>query len=442
MALPDDIAVRLTGLSKKYRLFDNPRQRLKEALDPRGHLYHKDFWALRDINLTIPRGHTIGILGRNGSGKSTLLQIITSVLQPSAGTLEVNGRIAALLELGAGFDPDFTGRDNVRQYGRIQGLDPAEIETRLPKIEEFAGIGEFFDREVKTYSSGMFARLAFAAAINVDPDILILDEILAVGDVRFQQRCYERIMRIQESGKTVLMVSHSIESIIDHCDSAILLEQGRLLTSGAPKAVADHYRELMFEETVRQLGAVRSSPVQRARIAEATSDAMPQLAAELFADNETGDRFPLRAGYNPAETQWGDEGDVLDYRIELDGVACNADVFEAGTTIRLYVLVRSEAWHAELHFGVAFRRTDGLFIYGSNTEMRPEAFRRWHRGDQVVFSCAFQLNIQGGHYFLDVGIFRFVQGETVRLRVRRNAIHLVVASTPCFDGIANIAVAD
>jgi lipopolysaccharide transport system ATP-binding protein len=440
MTPTNEIAIRLTGLSKKYRLFDNARQRLKEALDPRGRTYHQDFWALQDINLMIPKGHTVGILGRNGSGKSTLLQIVTSVLHPTAGTIEVNGRVAALLELGAGFDPEFTGRENVRQYGRIQGLAAAEIEARLPQIEQFAGIGEFFDREVKIYSSGMFARLAFAAAINVDPDILILDEILAVGDVRFQQRCYERIMRIQESGKTVLMVSHSIETIIDHCDSAILLDRGRLVMSGAPKAVADCYRELMFEETARQLGTKRSSSTQRVQRSEATTGELSPLAVEMLADEETVDRFPRRPGYNAGETQWGDDGDMLDYRIEVDGSASETNAFEAGATIRLYVLTRSPNWHAELHFGVAIRRTDGLFIYGCNTKMRPEAFRRWSSGDLVVFSSAYRLTIQGGHYFFDVGIFRDVQSETVRLRVRRNAIHLVVLSTPWFDGIADIAV--
>ena len=240
-------------MSKKYRLFDSPRARIKEALDPFNRKFHEDFWALRDVNFEVHKGQTLGVIGRNGSGKSTLLQLITSIVQPTSGTIETSGRIAALLELGAGFDPDFTGRQNVRQYATLLGLPAAEIEHRLPRVAAFAGIGEFFDREVKTYSSGMFARLAFAAAMNVDAEILILDEILAVGDAPFQRRCFEHIRNFQSSGKTVLMVSHSLEAIVDNCDAAILLEKGHLVRSGDPRDVVNYYQDLLFRENAKAI---------------------------------------------------------------------------------------------------------------------------------------------------------------------------------------------
>ena len=341
-------AVRVASLSKKYRLFDSPRQRLREALDLKGRTFHKEFWALRDVSFEIAKGQTVGIIGRNGSGKSTLLQVLTGVMPPTSGTVEVNGRIAALLQLGAGFDPSFTGRDNARQFGRLQGLTADEIEARIPEIEAFANIGEFFDREVRSYSSGMFARLAFAAAINVDPDILILDEILAVGDARFQQRCYERIQRLQDAGKTVLVVSHDIETIINQCDSAILIEKGQVAANGAPRDVADRYKELLFDEVVNELGVVRATAT-RSRPSRPAEGGSP-WAAELLASADGTDRFPHRPGYNPQETVYGDgDGQLLDYRIEVDGTEALTDHFLCGSVVRFHVLAQSRSWHCLLY---------------------------------------------------------------------------------------------
>jgi ABC-type polysaccharide/polyol phosphate transport system ATPase subunit len=244
-------SVSVRGLAKKYRLFDSPGQRLKEAINPFGRKYHREFWALQDITFDVPAGVTLGIIGRNGSGKSTLLQTICGVLRPTAGTVTVGGRIAALLELGAGFNPELTGRQNVMLNGVVQGYSRKEIAARLPHVEAFAEIGGFFDQPVKLYSSGMFVRLAFAAAINVDPDILIVDEALAVGDAMFQYKCYNKFHEFQESGKTILLVSHSTDSIVRHCDQALLLEGGRIAEAGQPKVVVNHYLDLLFSGTKR-----------------------------------------------------------------------------------------------------------------------------------------------------------------------------------------------
>jgi ABC-type polysaccharide/polyol phosphate transport system ATPase subunit len=242
----DSMAVSAKGLSKKYRLYGSPKERLLEALDPFRKKYHKEFWALQGVSFDVPKGLTLGIMGRNGSGKSTLLQIVSSVLRPTTGSVEVRGRVSALLELGAGFSPEFTGRENVLMQGRTFGYSASEMRSRLPVIQQFAEIGEFFDQPLKTYSSGMYARLAFAAAIYVDPDILIVDEALAVGDAKFQHKCYRKFLEFQSGGKTILFVSHDTNAIVEHCNRAMLLDHGRVLEQGEPKHVANCYHELLF----------------------------------------------------------------------------------------------------------------------------------------------------------------------------------------------------
>jgi len=212
--MQNDIAISVTHVSKKFRLFASPRERLVEALHPLRKQYHREFWALREVSFDVMKGEIIGVLGRNGSGKSTLLQIICEVMQATTGSVQVNGKISALLELGAGFNPEFSGRENVILNGAIMGFSRSEMIERMPAIEAFAEIGEHFDQPVKTYSSGMFVRVAFAAAIHVDPEILIIDEALSVGDAAFQHRCFQRIREFVEQGKTILFVSHSVDTML------------------------------------------------------------------------------------------------------------------------------------------------------------------------------------------------------------------------------------
>lgn len=240
------IAVCVNNVSKKFRLFNSPRERLFEVMHPFNKKYHKEFWALRGINFEVEKGKTVGIIGRNGSGKSTLLQIICSILKPTSGEVIVNGRISALLELGAGFNPEFTGRQNVLMKGMLMGFSAREMNKRLPDIEAFADIGEFMDQPVKIYSSGMFLRLAFAVAIHVDPDILIIDEALAVGDAKFQHKCYGKFLEFQEAGKTIIFVTHDTSAIVKHCDTAILLERGEIIEIGEPKVITNYYIDLLF----------------------------------------------------------------------------------------------------------------------------------------------------------------------------------------------------
>ena len=240
--------IQCENITKKYALYSRKVDRLLEAMRPGGRSYHKDFYALQGITFSMHKGECVGIVGKNGSGKSTLLKILTGVLTPTEGSVHVQGRVSALLELGAGFNPEYTGYENIYLNGSIMGYSREEMQRKLPEIIEFADIGDFINQPVKIYSSGMFVRLAFAVAISVDPEILIIDEALAVGDVFFQLKCYKKIEDFKKQGKTILFVSHDQSSIIKYCDRAILLDKGRMVCDGAPKEVIDEYKQILAVE--------------------------------------------------------------------------------------------------------------------------------------------------------------------------------------------------
>jgi lipopolysaccharide transport system ATP-binding protein len=250
------ISIHAKDVSKVYRLYNEPAGRLKEIIWRGRRSYHLDFWALKNISFKVKKGSTVGVIGRNGSGKSTLLQLIAGIVAPTSGEIEVSGRVSALLELGSGFDPEFTGRENVFMNGSILGLDRDEISMRFKDIEKFAGIGNFMDQPVKLYSSGMYVRLAFATAINVDPDIMLVDEALAVGDIVFQHRCMSKIREIQQKGKTIFFVSHDIGAVQKLCTEAVLLEKGEVLCNGDPEEVVQEYYKIIWnaQESYRHDG--------------------------------------------------------------------------------------------------------------------------------------------------------------------------------------------
>jgi ABC-type polysaccharide/polyol phosphate transport system ATPase subunit len=237
--------VELQNISKRYNIYERPVDRLKEIMWRNRRCYHREYWALRGIDLVVDPGMTTAILGPNGSGKSTLLQIIAGVIQPTTGTCRINGRLTAILELGAGFQPEYSGRENVLLSGMILGVPKEEMLKKMDAIAEFAEIGEFFDQPVKTYSSGMVVRLAFGAAINVEPQILLVDEALAVGDSRFQQKCVKKIEALQKSGVTIIFVSHDIGAVKRFCQQAVLLNGGRVLGKGPVEEIVPMYEELM-----------------------------------------------------------------------------------------------------------------------------------------------------------------------------------------------------
>lgn len=237
--------VELQNISKRYNIYERPADRLKEIVWRNRRCYHREYWALHRVDLTVEPGMTTAILGPNGSGKSTLLQIIAGVIQPTTGTCKINGRLTAILELGAGFQPEYTGRENVLLSGMILGVSKEEMLKKMDAIAEFAEIGEFFDQPVKTYSSGMVVRLAFGAAINVEPEILLVDEAMAVGDSRFQQKCVKRIEALQQGGATIIFVSHDTKAVKRFCQQAVLLNGGRVISQGGVDEVVSMYEELM-----------------------------------------------------------------------------------------------------------------------------------------------------------------------------------------------------
>jgi lipopolysaccharide transport system ATP-binding protein len=433
MTLPDDIAIQTVALSKKYRIFANARERLKEALDPWGRNFHQDFWALRDINLTVKKGHTVGILGRNGSGKSTLLQLITEVMRPTSGTVAVAGRVTALLELGAGFDPDFSGRENARQFGRLQGMSAREIETRLPDIEDFAGIGEFFDREVKTYSSGMFARLAFAAAINVNPDILILDEILAVGDARFQQKCFRRIQDMRANGCTILFVSHSTEQVLRLCDSAILLNQGRVSGSGATSDVVDAYHQILYGTAPLPDATL---PADRPAISEKTTEtALPGGAAE-FAKSLTS-ALLTREYYNPNENRLGSkEAEIFDILATANETAIRG-VLEGTERLTLWVKVRYEKLVQAPRIGWGIVTAEGIMVSGSNSVSRGVRLPDAEANQMAIYRIDVQLNLCGGEYFINLGVSTYDAPEWHFIDTRRAMLHFSVRNSESASGVTD-----
>lgn len=250
----DNVAISVQNISKCFFTYEKPRDRLKQAIMPRLQrwvgdettTYGKEFWALRDISFDVKRGETVGIVGRNGSGKSTLLQIICGTLAPTAGSIETQGRIAALLELGSGFNPEFTGRENIYLNGAVLGLTRDEVNERFDAIAGFADIGEFIDQPVKAYSSGMAVRLAFAVQAQVDPDILIVDEALSVGDARFQAKCFERLRQLKDNGTSILLVTHASEQVVTHCSRAILINDSKIELIGESRPVVNRYMDILF----------------------------------------------------------------------------------------------------------------------------------------------------------------------------------------------------
>jgi lipopolysaccharide transport system ATP-binding protein len=260
--MSSEIAIRINDLSKCYQIYDKPRHRLLQLLVGGRKQLFREFWALRNISFDVKRGETVAIIGRNGSGKSTLLQLLCGTLNPTSGSVETNGRVAALLELGAGFNPEFTGRENVHLNATILGLTPVQIEEKLPAIETFAEIGPFIDQPVKTYSSGMYVRLAFSVAVHTDPSILVVDEALSVGDARFQAKCLNHIKRMKEQGVSILFVSHDINAVRSLCDRSIWLDGGTVRRTGEVFPITAEYMEHIFND----------SSIEGARVAHQGAD--------------------------------------------------------------------------------------------------------------------------------------------------------------------------
>ncbi len=431
--------IQVEGLSKIYTIFNTPRDRFKQLIAPLVArilhrpltCYYSEFSALKDISFDVKPGETLGVIGRNGSGKSTLLQIICGTLMSTQGSVETRGRIGALLELGSGFNPEFTGRENVYLNGAILGLKQSEIDERFESIASFADIGEFINRPVKTYSSGMVVRLAFAVQAQIDPDILIVDEALAVGDARFQAKCFNRLQQLKAQGTSVLLVTHSAEQIVNHCDRALLLDEGKQLMIGEPRVAVNRYLDLLF-------GRERKTEIDSE---EGLHDNQAPIATVQTSNlSRVEDRFSERDYYNPNEYRWGD-GSVCITDFELLGATGeNSSIFESGSWIRLRIAIRFDLDVIFPILGVTIKTKEGVTIFGTNTiNVTDHNFSQEGRLDSsCVVSTDIHCLLTQGDYFISIGLAS-KDGEDVIPHDRRyDSIHFQVGPTQGVLGVVNL----
>lgn len=421
-------AIRVTGLSKCYHIYDRPTHRLLQSF-VRRRLY-REFWALNDVSLEIRRGEVVGVLGRNGSGKSTMMQILAGTLEPTAGSVEIQGRVAALLELGAGFNPEFTGLENVYMNAGILGLSREQTDRRMDEILAFADIGAFVQQPVKHYSSGMYVRLAFAVAACVDPDILLVDEALAVGDVRFQNKCFRHFRKLVDSGKTILLVTHSTEQVARHCSRAVILDGGRLMADGEPRVVVNRYLSMM-------LGTGAQETTERdARADTSAGHEGPNLTA-LGLDG----RFEDRPGYCDTEHRWGQGGArILDFSVHGAGETLRRMNFFQGERMEIHFLAAFERACRQPVFGLYVKTPDGVTVYGNSSLNMSEAVfaRGVAAGESVVVSFRCELNVGPGSYLLGLGVASEEGIENVPLDRRYDAIRVEVVGTSGSVGLADM----
>jgi len=437
----DSVAISVQNVSKKYRLFRSPKERLWETLHPFNKKYHREFWALKEIDFQIPKGATVGIIGRNGSGKSTLLKIICSVLKPTTGSIQVNGEVSALLSLGAGLNPKFTGRDNVFFKGSLMGIPPEELKDRMGDIEAFADIGEFFDQPLQIYSSGMMLRLAFAIAINVDPEILVIDEVIAVGDAKFKQKCFQKFREYQESGKTILITTHDTNTIIRHCDHALLINKGSLIEAGQPKDVINHYLNILEEKGSTKSKQTTGNANYGEDQASATSLEEDQSILHGFLHHTPPqDNCPSRKSYNKNEKrQEFHQAEIIDYLIAYNNTFDPTNIY-SGDRIDIYIKVK---FHAPVEFplmGVAIKTVDGILIYGFNSFYTDNEISAAQEGDILIGKFSLNLRLKHGDYFFDLGVDLKETVESskyVNLDRRCAAAHLSVIERNQFFGLAD-----
>ena len=382
------LAVRVQDLSKVYKLYDSNHARFKEALSfsKNKKQYHKDFYALNDINFAVKEGECYGIIGKNGSGKSTLLKIITGVLSESSGSVEINGRISALLELGAGFNPEYNGIENIYLNGQIIGFTKAEMDQKLQEIIDFADIGDHIYQPVKTYSSGMFVRLAFAIAINVDPEILIVDEALSVGDAFFQLKCYKKFTEIKKKGKTIIFVTHDLSSVIKYCDRVMVLNEGTVVDEGTAHEMVDVYKQILVDEEMLKANKQRGG-----------SDGSTEK--ELFSNRQLKCNIRL----NEQILEYGTkQAEIIELTV-LDANGKAAPQIEKFDELTVKFKVRFNEEIKDPIFALTFKNIKGTEITGTNTMY--EGIEGFTAEPGEIYEASFRQEIpfQGGSYFISLG---------------------------------------
>lgn len=407
----EDLAIKVSNVSKMYKLYNKNSDRFKEAVSLTKKQLYREHYALNDISFDVKTGECVGIIGTNGSGKSTILKIITGVLNPTSGSVTVNGRISALLELGAGFNMEYTGIENVYLNGTMIGFTKEEIDAKLQDILDFADIGDFVNQPVKTYSSGMFIRLAFAVAINIDPEILIVDEALSVGDVFFQSKCYHKFEEFKNMGKTILFVSHDLSSISKYCDRVILLNKGVKLAEGTPKAMVDMYKKVL----VNQFDSGEEEAEEQPKDVETTA----------INAGEWSHAFEV----NAALLEYGGkEAEIIDYGVfDKNGKLTN--VIEKGTEFTVGMRVRFNQSISEPIIAFTIKDIKGIDITGTNTLY--EKVENIDSSEGSVRTVFFKQNmdLQGGNYLLSFGCTGYRGGEFVVYHRLYDIMNLSVISS-------------
>ena len=396
-----DNAITVKDVTKIYKLYEKPVDRLKESLNPAHKEYHRKFYALNNISFEVKKGETVGIIGTNGSGKSTILKIITGVLTPTTGEVEVEGTISALLELGAGFNMDYTGIENIYMNGTMMGFSRKEMEEKLQDILDFADIGDFVYQPVKTYSSGMFVRLAFALAINVEPEILIVDEALSVGDVFFQSKCYRRMEEIRQKGTTILMVTHDMGSIIKYCDRVVLLNKGDFVAEGAPGHMVDLYKKILanqmdsLEEELQEMNDFSGNSEEKKE-----KGAKGGLMKDKITINSN------RTEYGDGRAEIYDLG-LFDERGNLTNLLLKGEMFTIKERIRFNANLEAPI------FTYTIKDKKGTDLSGTNTMFEGTDVKPVKRGDTYEASFTQKMTLQGGEYLLSMSCTGFENGEHV-----------------------------
>lgn len=383
-----DVAINVKNVSKVYRLYDNPKDRLKESLGFSKKKRYKEHYALNDISFHVNKGETVGIIGTNGSGKSTILKIITGVLNATKGNVDIQGRISALLELGAGFNSEYTGLENVYLNGTMIGFSREEIDRKLNDILEFADIGDFINQPVKTYSSGMFVRLAFAVAINIDPEILIVDEALSVGDVFFQAKCYKKFEDFKKMGKTILFVSHDLGSVAKYCDRVVLLNKGEKIAEGEPKEIVDLYKKVMAGQSVYEKDSM-------------AENAQPQhIDSQKKINNEVWKNSMLM---NPSVEEYGNgSASIEDFGLfDSKGNITNTVRKFEECVLKMKVHFNQEILNPIFAFTI--RDLKGTELAGTNTHIENQDMGLVNAGTTIVVTFRQSFPFQNGQYLLQLG---------------------------------------
>ena len=385
-----DVAISVNHVSKVYKLYNKPSDRLKETLG--FHVDAREHYALKHVNFEIRKGETVGIIGTNGSGKSTILKIITGVLNPTSGRVLVNGRISALLELGAGFNMEYNGIENVYLNGTMMGFSEKEIEAKLPEILSFADIGDYVYQPVKTYSSGMFVRLAFAVAINIDPEILIVDEALSVGDVFFQAKCYRKFEEFKKKGKTILFVSHDLSAISKYCDRAILLNQGVKLGEGSPKDMIDAYKQLLVGQY--------ETPKAGVDVPDLTADGDVRAAL----DKQKKKQEAARMGVNPETLEYGTkQAEIVSYYI-TDKNDVQTTAILKGDEFTMHMKVKIGQDLPAPIFAFSIKNIKGVEITGTNTMFEKTFLESVKAGQVLEITFRQKMRLRGGDYLISLGV--------------------------------------